>query len=322
MAFDTIRYRISKFFEKIEFQFFKLKPYFIRPFNKGFLPERDGHQIFYQEFGNPVGEVVLLFHGGPGGSSKPKHAAAWNLKKYRVILFDQRGCGKTISSDVLYKNTLQETLEDALAVLEEVNIHQKVIVSGRSYGTTCALAFTQAYPQKVKKLILNSVFLARRQDYYHLSPASDLFYPDVIHLFKKYAREEELESYYYDLLFSDERGKQLVSLSLYGAFEHQLGARKVIFKPPVFSEKALNDFKIYMHYMKHGFFLEEDQLIRDAEKIRSVPVWIFQNRLDFTCPPSQAFALNKALKTVKFYLLAQEGHCAWNIDFKIYKTFS
>lgn len=131
----------------------------IQPYHKGFLPTKDGHDIFFQQFGNAAADnrkTILVFHGGPGGSSKYKHTLHYNLKKYRVILFDQRGCGQSICANALYQNTTNDLLDDANRLLNHLQITGKIIVGGGSWGSTLALLFAQKYPHRVSKLVLNS----------------------------------------------------------------------------------------------------------------------------------------------------------------------
>ncbi len=120
---------------------YKYRNYFIKPYITGYLPVKDGHQIFYQEVGNPNGEPTIIFHGGPGAQCYAYYTSTFNLKKHRVILFDQRGCGKTQSENPLYKNTTQETIEDAARLLNHLNIKEKIICACGSLGSSLALIF-------------------------------------------------------------------------------------------------------------------------------------------------------------------------------------
>lgn len=288
--------------------FFQIFHRSIKPFDTGYLPEQDGHQIFYQQFGHPKGEVVLAFHGGPGGASRASQARLFNLKKRRVILFDQRACGRSLYEDAFRKNTITACVSDGMRLLIYLGITGKITVFGSSFGTTCAVLFAETYPQRVKKIILKSVFLGRVQDFKHASPAAALFYPDVVDLFQKQAGQK-IEAYYAQLAFSDNLADQKKAFQYYGSFEKQLGALSVAFKAPQeLDEKKLLSFRIMMHYVSHKMFLKDNQLLKEASKIAHIPTLIYQNRLDFCCPPSQAFELHQALKKSKLILFADSGH--------------
>ena len=140
--------------------FFRKEP---EPFNADYLPEKDGHKVFYQEFGNPLGEAVISFHGGPGGSSKAKHANGFNLKKYRVIMFDQRGCGNSEPQGEIKNNTTKDIIEDAKRLLDFLKV-DKVISKGGSWGSTLALLFAEAYPEMVTKIVCSAIWIAREKD--------------------------------------------------------------------------------------------------------------------------------------------------------------
>ena len=288
--------------------FFNLRQKCIKPFHTGYLPEQDGHCIFFQQIGNPKGIPVISFHGGPGSESKPRHAAAFNLKKYHVILFDQRGCGKSTFTDFLYKNTAQEIIKDAARLLDYLNIKQKVIAAGGSAGSTWALLFAQTYPERVKALLINSIFLGRKKDAADMSPIAPFFYPDILDKFQQMAKKENQFDYFYRLLFSEKRADNEKALRYYGSFEEMVGGMDVSFDNADLSEEALRRFRIFMIYQKHDFYLKPNQILNDAKKIAHIPCRIYQNRLDFSCPPSQAFELAKALPNARLILLPFKGH--------------
>ncbi len=301
---------------------FKLRLKFIKPFNQGYLPEIDGHKIFYQEIGNKKGKPVLVFHGGPGGSSKPYQASGFNLKKYRIITFDQRGCGKSEYKNLLYKNTINDTTNDAIRLLKYLKIKKEIIVAGASFGVTCALHFAQTYPELVKKIVLNSVFLARKKDGENMSPSAKLFYPDALETLQNVAKGQDMISFCCKKLFSNKKTDMDLAMQYYAPFEHAIGTLDVNFSKQEYTEKQLNKFKIFMHYMKHDFFLKENQLIKNAKKIAHIPTLIYHNRIDFICPLYQAYELHKALKNSKLYIVKASGHCSLETYLKMYNTFN
>lgn len=301
---------------------FKLRLKFLKPFNQGFLPEIDGHKIFYQELGNKNGEPILIFHGGPGGSSKPYHASGFDLKKYHIITFDQRGCGKSEYKDALYQNTIDATAQDAIRLLKFLNIKQEIIITGASFGVTCALYFAQKHPELVKKIILNSVFLARKKDGDNMSPSAKLFYADVLETLQKVAKGKDIFTFCHEKLFSQKQKDVDLAMQYYAPFEHMIGSFDVDFPQKEYSERWLNKFKIFMHYIKNDFFLTENQLIKNAKKIAHIPTYIYHNRLDFICPMYQAHEIHKALKKSKLHIVKATGHCSPEIYLEMYNTFN
>ncbi|MBO7332296.1 MAG: alpha/beta fold hydrolase [Alphaproteobacteria bacterium] len=297
------------------FDFFKTKP-----FETGYLPAQDGHQVFYQQFGNPKGTPVLYFHGGPGGSSKASQAENFDLKRFRVILFDQRGSGKSSAEDALYKNTTKETLEDALRLLEYLGVSDKIIVSGGSWGSSLALMFAENHPDKISKIVLCSVFLARNRDRDWCNVDSVRFYPDIMEALQKPAGKEEVVSYYHDLIFSDDEEKQEEALALYGQAERLLGKLNPAFKPAFRDDKAVQKLRIFMHYERNKHFIEENHILKNIHKIKSIPMFIFHNRLDFCCPVEQAWELHKSCPKSKLIVVPDKGHGS-NRMFKVMKRF-
>lgn len=134
-----------------------------KPFNTGYLKEQDGHQVYFAEYGNPKGEAIVTLHGGPGSKSKVKHVKPYDLQKYRVITFDQRGCGESNPAGETKANTTQDLVSDMEQLRSKLKIKKWFVVGG-SWGATLALAYAQAHPDKVNGLLLSSVFLARPRD--------------------------------------------------------------------------------------------------------------------------------------------------------------
>lgn len=301
---------------------FKLRNRFIRPYTTGFLPEQDGHCIFYQEVGNPKGEPVLVFHGGPGSQCYPFFACTFNLKKQRIIMFDQRGCGKSKFDDPLYKNTSQNTIDDALRLLKYLNISERIVCTGGSWGSTLALLFAETYPQKVKKIIVNCIFLGRRKDIENMTPIASYFYPDAVETVRDIANGQDLDKYYSGLLASGVRSNQEKAVQYYKKLEKTAcdGSLTVNFSKGEISDKDILKFSIFMHYKCHNYFLKENQLLLDIKKIKNIPTEIYQNRLDFCCPPYQAFELYQSLSKAKFFLLPDRGHGSDMLFYEMYKN--
>lgn len=278
-----------------------------KPFDEGYLPVKDGHEIYYRRFGNPAGEPVLSFHGGPGSVSKAKHAACFDLKKYQVILFDQRGCGKSFYKNRFDKNTTNDLLDDAARLLDTVGIKKKVISYGGSWGATLALLFAQKYPERVKRIIVSCIWLARSEDRQWMSKTSGLFYPDFLDQIYAGSNGKDPTKYYTKLLFGSSKDMQK-AMSLYGGYERLLGQVDPYFFKPPFETQNILSAQMFFHYESHEYFIKENQIIKEAKKIAAIPTLIVHNRLDMTCPVKQAWDLHKALPKSKIIIVPDRGH--------------
>jgi len=296
----------------------------IKPVKIGWLPDLDGHEIFYHTYGNPKGEPVLVFHGGPGGSSKAARAKKYNLKKYYVILFDQRGCGKSKFKDLLYKNTPKDAVKDAKRLLEYLNIHGKIIVNGGSYGSCVALLFAESYPEIISKIWVASIFLARYRDTQEwLENDAMRFYPDFISVLKKMAGKQEITEYFIHELLSGDPKREREALKYYGSLERIVGDKNPAFKLPEDEEydKTLQSLKIYAHMDANRFFMSDNCIIKNARKIKDIPTEIFHNRLDMCCPFEQAWQLHNALPKSVLHIVPASGHGGPEMDKMLKELF-
>lgn len=289
--------------------FFGLFNFDPKPFNTGYLPQKDGHKVFFQEFGNPHGEPIISFHGGPGARSKAKHATSFNLKKYRVILFDQRGNGFSEAPDIVRNNTTADLLSDAKRLLTHLNINKKVIIVGGSWGSTLALLFAEKFPNLVKTIIVNSVFLARKHDEEWINKNSRMFYPDLmLKLTNNVPKGQSLINYYKKLIFSKNKKDVQQAMTTYGQYEYQLGSLSPKFEKIEINDYSLKTFQITLHYMSNNYFIRDNQIIADAKKIKHIPCLIVHNRLDMTCPVEQAWDLHLALPKSKLFIAPYRNH--------------
>lgn len=186
-------------------------------FNRGYLPEAGGHQVYFVEMGNPRGIPVLVFHGGPGGGMNLRYAQPFDRRKYRVILFDQRGCGKSLPLGEMKNNNTGALLEDAARLLRYLGIEDRVIVRGASWGSTLALLFAEKYPEKVSKLLISQIYLADETGQKWNLETSRLFYPDIWERIEQEAETgEPVLDYYANLINSDDVMKQIRAANLAG----------------------------------------------------------------------------------------------------------
>ena len=278
-------------------------------FNQGYLPEEDGHQVFFMEAGSKDGKPVLVFHGGPGGASRLRHAEAFDRRKFRVVFFDQRGCGRSQPSGETAHNTTADLLHDAARLLDFLDIKEKVILLGGSWGATLALLFAEKYPERVKALLLSKIFLADEISAGWTDDVSGWFYPDVMDKLRRNMPENaNLPEYYAEMVNSRNLSDQVKAASLYGNYERVLGQLVPVFEKKEVTQDNVNAARILINYAAAGFMLKDDQIMSNVERIRELPALIVHNRLDMVCPLIGAWRLHKALPASKLVIVPEKGH--------------
>ena len=278
-------------------------------FNQGYLPEEDGHQVFFMEAGSKDGKPVLVFHGGPGGASRLRHAEAFDRHKFRVVFFDQRGCGRSQPSGETAHNTTADLLHDAARLLDFLDIKEKVILLGGSWGATLALLFAEKYPERVKALLLSKIFLADEISAGWTDDVSGWFYPDVMDKLRRNMPENaNLPEYYAEMVNSRNLSDQVKAASLYGNYERVLGQLVPAFEKKEVTQDDVNAARIFINYAAAGFMLKDDQIMSNVERIRELPALIVHNRLDMVCPLIGAWRLHKALPASKLIIVPEKGH--------------
>lgn len=278
-------------------------------FNQGYLPEEDGHQVFFMEAGSKDGKPVLVFHGGPGGASRLRHAEAFDRRKFRVVFFDQRGCGRSQPSGETAHNTTADLLQDAARLLDFLDIKEKVILLGGSWGATLALLFAEKYPERVKALLLSKIFLADEISAGWTDDVSGWFYPDVMDKLRRNMPENaNLPEYYAEMVNSRNLSDQVKAASLYGNYERVLGQLVPVFEKKEVTQDDVNAARILINYAAAGFMLKDDQIMSNVERIRELPALIVHNRLDMVCPLIGAWRLHKALPASKLVIVPEKGH--------------
>jgi len=288
-----------------------------KPVAEGYLPEEDGHKIYWARYGNIKGPTVLMFHGGPGGGkSRPRNAKSKNLKKYNVVLFDQRGCGKSEPFGEIKNNNTQKTLSDVKRLLDFLDI-EKVILQGTSWGSTLSLLFTEKYPKLVNKIIVTDIFLDRKEDnkwtYEHMQHVYPDFYENMI---KDKPKNKSLANYYYDLAMSSKISNQKKVFNNFLAYESTIGnfpVEKII----KVKEQDLKEVRIFLHYLKNNYFLRDNEILKNIKSIENKQCLIIHNRLDLLCPIIGAYDLHKAMKKSKLIINPKLGHgIEWNKEAK------
>lgn len=281
-----------------------------------FLQVTQEHRLWVAEFGNSDGLPVVFLHGGPGSGCEQYHARFFDPKRYRIILFDQRGAGRSTPHASLEKNTTQDLIAD----IEQLRVHlniEKWAIFGGSWGSTLALAYAQAHPQNVLGLVLRGIFLCRPRDiHWFYQQGASAIYPeywqDYVAVIPEQERENMVQAYYRRLT-SDDSEEQLQAAYAWSLWEGRtstLQAKKMVTDHFGDEQIALSLARIECHYFVHDSFLQPDQLLREAHKLANIPGYIVHGRYDVVCPIEQAFALHQAWPSAHFTIAATSGHSA------------
>jgi len=292
----------------------------INPYNTGFLKVSPIHEIYYEESGNPKGKPVVFLHGGPGGGTDAKMRRFFNPKKYRIVLFDQRGCGKSKPAASLEDNTTWHLVSDIEAVRQKLGI-DKWQVFGGSWGSTLALAYSQKHPERVTELVLRGIFLLRRSElewFYQNPEGAAQLWPDLWEDYLKplsQAERADCMQSYYKRLTSPDRNTLLEAARAWSVWESALSYFHMntnYVARAKDAEFAAAFARIECHYFVNGGWLEkETQLLDDVPKIRHIPAVIVQGRYDVVCPARSAWALKKAWPEVDLRIVPDAGHSAF-----------
>ena len=286
------------------------------PFETGHLDVGDGHSLYWELSGNPDGKPVVFLHGGPGGGSSPEHRRQFDPDKYKILVFDQRGCGKSKPYASLENNTTWELVEDIEKLRTQVARVDKWMVFGGSWGSTLSITYAQTHPERVTELVLRGIFLFDQYevDWLFQEGGASAVYPDAwddfVAIIPQGERGDIVEAYR-KRLTSDDADEQLRAAKAWSAWE----ASTVTVLP---SEDTMEHFtspevavaiaRIENHYMANGGWLDEGQLLRGADKLRGIPGIIVQGRHDTCTPPVAAWRLKKAWPEVDLQIVPDGGH--------------
>src|SRR5260221_7689972 len=284
----------------------------IEPYASGFLAVDGGHALYWELCGNPQGLPVLFLHGGPGGGCSANSRRFFDPARYRIILFDQRGCGRSTPSGSLAANTTAHLLADIEALRRALDV-ERWLLFGVSWGATLALAYAQQYPQYVNAMVLRAVFTARQSelDWLYRQGASHIF-PEAWARFAAFIPEVEranLVAAYHARLTSGDAAIETAAARVWCVWEDALGP----FLPsPLLSDEAalLALARIETHYFMHRAFLDQGQLIANAQRLRDIPGVIVQGRYDVVTPPTTAWDLYRAWPGSKLQIVPDAGHAS------------
>lgn len=288
----------------------------ISPYNQFELAVTPPHKLYVEESGKPDGIPVVFLHGGPGSGCEPYHRQFFNPEKYRIILFDQRGAGRSTPHAELENNTTQDLVADMEAIRERLGI-EKWVVFGGSWGSTLGLVYAQTHPDRAFHLILRGIFLCRQReiDWFYQEGASRIF-PDVWQKYLAPIPEDErgdMVGAYYHRLTSDDEFTRMQAAKAWSLWEGRtatlVNRQSVIdhFGDP---HTALSLARIECHYFKHASFLKANQILGNVSKLLDIPATIVQGRYDIICPLESAWELHQAWHGSILKIIPDAGHAA------------
>jgi proline iminopeptidase len=287
----------------------------LKPFKTRHLKLTDLHEIYYEVSGNPDGLPVVFIHGGPGGGSKPDYRGYFNPEKFKIILFDQRGCGKSLPFSELKENTTWDLVEDIEKLKSHLSI-QKWAIFGGSWGSTLALAYAQTYPDSCEHLFLRGIFLLRKKEiqWFYQYGASRI-YPDAFADYLKPIPENERDDLvraYYKRLTGENEKVRKEAAKAWATWE---GRTSKLTPDPkadqTFGEEKFADAfaRIECHYFaNNGFFKTDAHLLENIDKMRAIPGLIVHGRYDVVCPVENAWELHEAWPESSLQIIEAAGH--------------
>jgi proline iminopeptidase len=290
----------------------------IEPFDSGLLSVSALHTLYYEQSGNPAGKPAVFLHGGPGGGTNAKCRRFFDPAIYRIVLFDQRGCGKSTPHAELTGNTTWDLVAD----IERLRAHLAIDrwqVFGGSWGSTLALAYAQTHPDKVTELVLRGIFMLRRRELeWFYQKGCDALYPDAwetyLNAIPEVERGDLMSAYHRRLTSADvkTRTEAARAWSVWEGATSFLWQDKSHIESSAEDEFALAFARIECHYFVNGgFFEHDDQLLRNVDRIRNIPTVIVQGRYDVVCPLRSAWDLHRAWPEADLRIVQDAGHSAF-----------
>lgn len=288
----------------------------IDPFGSSMLAVGNSHEIYYELCGNPNGRPVVFLHGGPGSGCNPMQRRFFDPAHYLIILIDQRGCGRSLPLGETRHNTTDDLVNDIEAIRQALNI-DKWLVFGGSWGSTLALCYALAHPQRVTGLILRGIFLSRPTELHWFLGEVKLFYPEHWQTLCDYLPASQRHNpimAYEQLIFSDDTNISIPAAIRWNAFESSIMSllpRPLNNEAQINGEVELARARIQIHYIQNHCFVGERDLLAEAKaKLSDIPTQIIQGRYDMVCPPITAFELSQAMPHASLNVVADAGHSA------------
>ena len=287
----------------------------IEPYKHEYLRVSDIHEIYVEEVGNPEGKPVIFLHGGPGGGCADSYRQIFDPKKWRVILFDQRGCKRSTPFAELKENTTWDLVSDIEKIREHKNI-DKWHVFGGSWGSTLGLTYAITHPERIDSLILRGIFLLRKKDinWFYQEGASRVF-PDAWSEYEKVIPPEKRDNMveaFYEILTGADRDKKISAARAWSVWEASTSKLKQDtelmegFDEPEFAEAFA---RIECHYFtNNGFFESDNWILENCDRLKNIPTYIVHGRYDIVCPVDQAYELKKVIPHAELTVTPTSGH--------------
>lgn len=289
----------------------------IEPYFSGHLDVDGGHRLYYEQCGNPHGKPVVFLHGGPGGGCNPSMRRFWNPERYRIVLLDQRGSGRSTPHASLEKNTTWDLVADIERLRETLQIERWQVFGG-SWGSTLALAYCETHADRITEVILRGIFMLRKKeiDWFYQHGASEIF-PDRWQQYLEpipHAERDDLLHAYHRRLTSDDPDIQMAAAKAWSIWEgttSTLLPNADVAADFAADAMALALARIECHYFVNHGFMEDNQLIANVDRIRDIPAVIVQGRYDVVCPSVSAWELHMAWPEADLRIVADAGHAAF-----------
>jgi proline iminopeptidase len=287
-------------------------------FDSGYLEVSGGHRLYYEQSGRPEGKPALFLHGGPGAGVEDKHRTYFDPEAYRTVLFDQRGAGRSRPHAGLENNTTPDLVRDIERLREHLGI-ERWLVFGGSWGSTLALAYAEAHPERVSELVLRGIFLGRSSEirWLYEEGGAGLLFPDLWEEFVAPIPEAErgdLVHAYHRRLVGEERAEREACARAWSVWEGSIS--RLVADQAEVRKYAEPDFslafaRIEAHFFVNGCFLDRDgQLLEEVGRLRSIPGVIVQGRYDVVCPLTTAWSLHRAWPGSELVIVPDAGHSA------------
>lgn len=288
----------------------------IEAFDKGHLPPAEGHAVWFEQSGRRDGEPVVFLHGGPGSGCVAAHRRFFDPQRWRAILFDQRGCGRSTPLGGVVDNTTAHLVQDMERLRQHLGIKRWTVFGG-SWGSTLALAYALRHPERVRALVLRGIFLARRDEIDWFVNGLRRFLPEVGAHFANLVpegRRDDALAWYHEAVFGADAGLAVRAARTWSSVE---SAAMTLTQPGRAAGESPSDevilakARVQLHYIASGGFLREAELLEGAAGLAAIPTWIVQGRLDTICPPQTAVELAGAMPHARLQVIEGAGHSAF-----------
>jgi proline iminopeptidase len=282
------------------------------PFDTHHIRVSDIHELSIKEYGNKNGVPLIFLHGGPGAGVSSIYQKYFNPEKYRLIMFDQRGCGKSKPYGEVSQNSTQDLIEDINSILDFLDI-EKAHIYGGSWGSTLALLYAEANPNRVISLILRGIFLCRKNDiqWFYQYGASEIYptyWSDYISIVDK-SKLDDILSEYHRMIFSKDEELSYEACKKWSLWE---GKSSCLYPTEnvinAFDECSVSLARIESHFFVNNCFIDENQIIKNIDRILDIPCTIVHGQYDMVCPIRQAYDLNQAYPKSKLIIARDAGH--------------